>query len=1373
MRNTIKTHQLLFRDGASKQNDTIERLAPSYVQVENRSMEQLIQEAQRLAKELIFVDENNQARGTWESFLIEDPDSFYKASETGKESLRKQWASQLAAYVENPDRFLKNQETKQKLASPHTALFLTFLKLLHLIKEQINGLTQKHLDFYYRERLGLSPKKAVPDMVNVLIELVEEETQLALNKGTIFLAGEDDEGNELHYTTTENTIINQAKVAQLKNVFVDKQTFTIAGIHRHNLDTPDKGVSVMMQMALGTPNPGDALPDMPDGFQELTDMLPEINDNEAVQRYITEVLFLSIEEFQLIFQKQAQEKKGESTDWLPVYELLEEAYGRKIRSERKDRLTKIREEEGFISLLKQVYGDPNPGDQLPTYRGREASFERIFEDLKSPNTATKQGASEFVEEILKLKVPDFVFILDTSSTPETNEAWEDVYTLLEVAERQVRRITIEAPSKEKTINIYAANDAEALAFSQYNDTEESKRFKTFGNIPTEATNHLQAATLGFAVSSPVLLLKEGKRTITLFQQLDIDNERFIKLKKLINRGIIRIYLSSKEQWFVPNEVSIELGDFLKSTSGIPLSNVTITDETLTITEDTAEIFEVLEKDKIVVDTDGTSYKLLSDIVDKSVPLRRIGKVNQLQETITLYDQEQVFVKSIKTKIKLTPEEAAVEVFNTSDTTTSFIQADTPSLVMTVDPDIVDELNTQSDLEVYDCLMDLKINKIGLRVAVTGLQNIIIQNDQSAINPKKPFEPFGLEPSRGDGLYFTNEEIAQKVITDLQLHPEWVNQPDDFALHYENYWKVEQDTLTPAAKDQKIKSNSDFTSSLFVYHNFTEIPVTDQVPLFTEEQVMEINNIPNLVQKNKPSYKYKPIDHIDKEQNEVTDWQRYFKLELNAIDFQDKLYNSLFARQTFSENPDIRKLILPLPYQPKLKSLKLSYTAEANLLLEDQTTVENQKIFHVHPFGYKTQKGNGEITLFPKYQDNGSLYVGISGCTPPQIINILFQLAEGSADPDVGKPAVHWSYLKNNDWKILDTSDIISDTTNGLLNSGVVSIRMPEDATTGNSLLPDHLHWFRVSVAQHIEGVADTIAIKTQVVQAILSNDVIATSHFNTPLKEESITETQQFIPQIKSVSQPFTSSQGKPAEEDLHFNQRISERLRHKNRALTMWDYEHLVLDAFPEVYKVKCLPQIKQLGNVVVTVVPDIRKNLPFQPFNPKVAADVLSRIQKFLEKRAPVVAEISVNNPTYLQVATRCTVKFNQGLDAIFYKNKLIEEIKRFLSPWAFDDAEDIRLGGMLDSGILVNFIAERPYIDFVANLKLFQSANGKNFTDVTSLAHKKNAVIPDQPDMIIVSAANHFIDIADENIYDEDADKGINYMIVETDFVVAKDF
>ncbi|GAA4276750.1 baseplate J/gp47 family protein [Aquimarina mytili] len=1368
MRNTIKTNWLIFRDGASKQNDTTERLDPSYVEIENRSMEELIQEAQKLAKELVFFDKNNQATGTWEPFLIEDPTTYYQASETGKASLRKQWASQLAAYVENPDRFLKDQRTKQKVSSPHTVLFLTFLKLLHHIKIQINGLTQKHLDFYYQERLGLSLKQAVPDMVNVLIELTEEDAELELKKGTVFLAGEDEEGNELQYTTTEDTIINKAKVAQLRNVFVDKKTFTIEQTHLHHFDTPDQGVSAMMQMALGAPNPGDTLPKFPEGFQEISELFIELDQNESVQQYIAEELFLSIEEFRLIFQKQAQEQNGTTADWKPIYQLLEEAYRRKKRFIRKDQLARISEEQGFTLLLKEVYGDPNPGDRLPNYRGQQVSFERLFADLKNPDLILQQGASEFIEETLKLKVPDFAFIMEISTTEVTNESWEEVYSLLENAERQVRRRIINPPTQEKILNIYAADDAEKLAFSEYNNKEESTRFKTFGN----ASHDMQSARLGFAVTSPVLLLKEGQRTIILYQQLGIDDESLAKLKQLIARDVLSIYLSGEDQWFAPKTVTIELGDYIKSSVGQPLSGVTIADNTLTITSNSDDLFESLKKDKMVIDTDGTIYRIVSDIADKSLLLDKIGKLKEGLDSITLFEASQVFVNAIRTEIRLAPEEQAVvgiEVPNTSN----FIDAQIPSLAMIVNAKVVQQLNEQSEISVFDCLMDLTIKKVGLRVEVTGLQNIIIQNDQTTINPKKPFDPFGSEPTLREGLYFTNEEIAQKAITDLQLHPEWINQPEDFAAHYENYWKIEQDTLSPDDKDKKIKSNTDFTADVFVYHNFNELPVKDQLPLFPDDEVIKVHNIPALLQQTRPDYNYKFMPITDTDQSEVTDWLRYFKVELNGIDFQHTLYNDLFVKQALTTTEGIKELNVPSPYQPKLKSLQLSYTAETDILLEDGTIAEDQRLFHIHPFGYQAQQRDTNVSLFPQYQQNGALYIGISQCTPPQAINVLFQLAEGTADPDVPRPTIEWSYLTNEGWKLLNPSDLISDTTNGLLNSGIVRIRMPEDATTESTLFPDQFHWFRVSVAQHAKGIADTIAIKTQAVQAVLSNEEIATTHFSRPLQQESIRDTQQFIPQIKSISQPFTSSHGRPAEKGSSFNQRISQRLRHKNRALTMWDYEHLVLDAFPEVYKVKCLSAIKELGKIEITVVPDIRKSVPFHPFGPKVAANTLERIREFLDQRSPDLAEISVNNPVYLQVVTRCTVKFNLGVDAVFYKEKLIEEIKRFLSPWAFDDTDNIHLGGTLDAGVLVNFIAERPYVDFVANLKLFQSTDGEDFTDVTSLPHQKNAVIPDEPNMIIVSAANHFIDIVDENIYDEDAEKGINHMIIETDFEVAKDF
>jgi hypothetical protein len=53
---------------------------------------------------------------------------------------------------------------------------------------------------------------------------------------------------------------------------------------------------------------------------------------------------------------------------------------------------------------------------------------------------------------------------------------------------------------------------------------------------------------------------------------------------------------------------------------------------------------------------------------------------------------------------------------------------------------------------------------------------------------------------------------------------------------------------------------------------------------------------------------------------------------------------------------------------------------------------------------------------------------------------------------------------------------------------------------------------------------------------------------------------------------PYSSFGGRETEDTTEFYQRVSERLRHKERAITIFDYERLVLESFPEVYKVECV---------------------------------------------------------------------------------------------------------------------------------------------------------------------------------------------------------
>ena len=88
-----------------------------------------------------------------------------------------------------------------------------------------------------------------------------------------------------------------------------------------------------------------------------------------------------------------------------------------------------------------------------------------------------------------------------------------------------------------------------------------------------------------------------------------------------------------------------------------------------------------------------------------------------------------------------------------------------------------------------------------------------------------------------------------------------------------------------------------------------------------------------------------------------------------------------------------------------------------------------------------------------------------------------------------------------------------------------------------------------------------------------------------------------------------------------------------------------------------------------------------------------------------------------------------------------------------------------------MLINFIAERPYIDYVANLKLFQSEDGKQFIDVRTLNEGRNQVTITQPDTVLVSAQDHSIEVVDQVGYDESKFDGIDHMAVGLDFLIGE--
>jgi hypothetical protein len=73
---------------------------------------------------------------------------------------------------------------------------------------------------------------------------------------------------------------------------------------------------------------------------------------------------------------------------------------------------------------------------------------------------------------------------------------------------------------------------------------------------------------------------------------------------------------------------------------------------------------------------------------------------------------------------------------------------------------------------------------------------------------------------------------------------------------------------------------------------------------------------------------------------------------------------------------------------------------------------------------------------------------------------------------------------------------------------------------------------------------------------------------------------------------------------------------------------------------------------------------------------------------------------------------VRLRRAANPGFYRNAINEELQRYLSPWAYDHSAEIVFGGRIDTSLIINFLEEHSYVDYVAGIKLFTKREGEKF-------------------------------------------------------------
>jgi hypothetical protein len=635
---------------------------------------------------------------------------------------------------------------------------------------------------------------------------------------------------------------------------------------------------------------------------------------------------------------------------------------------------------------------------------------------------------------------------------------------------------------------------------------------------------------------------------------------------------------------------------------------------------------------------------------------------------------------------------------------------------------------------YNNLRTLTVSMVEVRVEVgdnsgfaqNGLKEVQLAGDTGTLDAAKPFQPFGPQPKKHASVIIGNKEVFSKKNTAFRINLEWANLPDTKAMI--KYTATDTDSTTPSASVQFLQGG------VWVGHEANS-SIAASFALFDADNKPKVSLGPQPVPVAALRHYAEPYGPLSN-----TSTSGFIKLLLDA-DFGHKLYQDDLTIHLINQSkpgvPTAKKFDGAEPYSPMVQSIYITYTSwqSSNLTATDSGSFESRELFfyHLHPFGEaeqhnylnKTFSTPAAISLLPQLRfapvmekRPAEFYIGLEGLQAGQAVNILFQVLEGTTDPKVAKPENHirWSYLSNNFWIDFADQDF-SDATLGLLQSGIIAFSIPQGATTSNTLLPSGKVWLRAAIDAAAGAVAKLLSVHAQAAIATFLPQNNAPDFLDKPMHAGTVAKLEIPDAAVKKIVQPFPAFGGRPKEKEDHFYMRVGERLRHKSRAITIWDYEQLILEAFPEIYKVKCLNHTGLVqeggaehtnelkpGEVLIITIPSLKNRNDANPLQPFTNQDTLTRIEQFIREKVSPFVVVAARQPLFEEVGISFSLQLKeQYRDFTFYSRLLGEEIVRFLTPWAYDGLADIQFGGKVYKSALINFIEERPYVEYIANVVL----------------------------------------------------------------------
>ncbi|WP_456459300.1 hypothetical protein [Reichenbachiella sp.] len=450
-----------------------------------------------------------------------------------------------------------------------------------------------------------------------------------------------------------------------------------------------------------------------------------------------------------------------------------------------------------------------------------------------------------------------------------------------------------------------------------------------------------------------------------------------------------------------------------------------------------------------------------------------------------------------------------------------------------------------------------------------------------------------------------------------------------------------------------------------------------------------------------------------------------------------------------------------PFVPKVKDITLSYKSACDV---DLLAPKENQFYHIHPYGNQMVQlsegtANKGAPLIPNYSSPGFAFLGFKNLTRSSILT-LFLAVENRLGSDISSsfPELKVDLLTDNNWS---ACKVLSDGTFGLNKMGILKIEILDEPSNTSSIMPGKLYWLRVAGSQNEVKNCRLTMVGTN---AVMAARVIGANNTKNDLNDLSagkITKFTQPEQGISKVTQPFDSFGSVNPETKSIFRQRVANRIAHKQRLVSIQDYENAILQRFNELYEVKAASKIWGGGKsneVKISVIPWTEKSDGVRMFQPICSANLLEEINAFCLPIVPPNISLDVCHAQFEHLYFGINPVFKSEEDTNQLRDKLGSELMRFLSPWVKENTLSYK-SRCLYTNDIIQFLSSRSYLlsfsqltIYLENEMLYGESKKNKLTKNVAIQAKdmSNVVVPSGITFLAKGSSNpdKFIPSAKEN-------------------------